>query len=93
MLLTVHRAALTVDSREDPVPSSSARPPRSASPIFTTLTHGFDAQEASSAPQQGRLDGATTEHGSPIPSPDCPIFDQLAGRRLARRRSNFVHPA
>ncbi|AZH81747.1 hypothetical protein EAO79_01660 [Plantibacter sp. PA-3-X8] len=74
------------------MPSSSARPPRSASPIFTTLTHGFDARAASSPPEQAPLAGAPTHHGSPIPSPDCPIFDQLAGRRLARR-SNVVHPA
>ena len=75
------------------MPSSSARPPRSASPIFTTLTHGFDARAASSPPELTPLAGAPTHHGSPIPSPDCPIFDQLAGRRLARRRSNVVHPA
>ncbi|SMQ75291.1 hypothetical protein SAMN06295909_3787 [Plantibacter sp. VKM Ac-1784] len=92
MVRTVLRAALAVDHKEDPVPSSSARQPRSASPIFTTLTQGYDAQ-AASAPEQTRLTGATPQHGSPIASPDCPIFDQLAGRRLARRRSNFVHPA
>ncbi len=75
------------------MPSSSARQPRSASPIFTTLTHGFDAQAAASAPEQTRLSGAPTQHESPLASTDCPIFDQLAGRRIARRRSNFVHPA
>ncbi|MBF4566084.1 hypothetical protein [Plantibacter sp. VKM Ac-2876] len=75
------------------MPSSSARQPRSASPIFTTLTHGFDAQAASSAPEQIRSTGTPIQHGSPLASADCPIFDQLAGRRLARRRSNVAHPA
>lgn len=75
------------------MPSSSARQPLSPSPIFTTLTLGFDARAVPTPPEQTRLAGATTQHGSPIPSPDCPIFDQLAGRRLARRRSNFIHPA
>lgn len=75
------------------MPSSSARQPQSGSPIFTTLTRGFDAGTTGSTPEGRRPAGVATEDGSPLTADDCPIFDQLAGRRLARRRSNVVHPA
>jgi hypothetical protein len=75
------------------VPDSSARRPQPGSPIFTTLTHGFDAGTAQPTPAQGRGGATATGQGPVHGSADCPIFDQLAGRRLARRRSNVVHPA
>lgn len=58
-----------------------------ASPIFSALARGIDA----TAQGRGPILDTSTRSGDPsAASIASPIFDQLADRRIARRRSNFI---
>jgi hypothetical protein len=58
-----------------------------ASPIFSALARGIDTTAPGRRPV---LDASTRSADPSAASATSPIFDQLADRRISRRRSNFI---